>query len=555
MPKQAKRDDAVKFTHLTATAVALTCLAGCGGGSESAAPAPPIQSSGTMPQVTGSTIISGKLTYDRVPHTQTSGLDYANSFRSPIRGAVVEAVDASGEIVGQAQSNAQGDYSLTVDRQSEVRLLVKSKLFSDANAKWDFSVTDNTQDNQLYALQGSLASSGTNAQQTRDLHASHGWTGRSYGQTRSAAPFAILDSVYSAVETFVEIDPNINFPALELRWSVNNKTQLGSRDQGQIGTSAYFPDEDDGVIYLLGEEGRDTDEYDQHVILHEWGHYFEDKLSRSDSIGGLHSLNDRLDARVAFSEGWGNALSAMITGDPIYKDSGGTEQASGFSFDINSGNVANPGWFNEASIGSILYGIFDSSTQVSEGIAPFYHVMTSEAYKDAPAFTTIFALSDGLRREIPGNTATIDRLLETQSISGNGPNGNGERNSGAIRSALPVYKEVSLNGTSTEICSVDDAGLFNKLGNREFIFLNLASEQDVEMSLTKSIGDDERDPDFNIWQGSELIHEAQSSTRGEEVFNGRLAAGGYVIEVFDFFNVNGSGSKRSDSCYNFRVSG
>jgi len=331
------------------------------------------------------------------------------------------------------------------------------------------------------------------------LHASHGWTGRSYGQTRSAAPFAILDSVYSAVETFVEIDPNINFPALELRWSVNNKTQLGSRDQGQIGTSAYFPDEDDGVIYLLGEEGRDTDEYDQHVILHEWGHYFEDKLSRSDSIGGLHSLNDRLDARVAFSEGWGNALSAMITGDPIYKDSGGTEQASGFSFDINSGNVANPGWFNEASIGSILYGIFDSSTQVSEGIAPFYHVMTSEAYKDAPAFTTIFALSDGLRREIPGNTATIDRLLETQSISGNGPNGNGERNSGAIRSALPVYKEVSLNGTSTEICSVDDAGLFNKLGNREFIFLNLASEQDVEMSLTKSIGDEVTSSKFSTF--------------------------------------------------------
>jgi len=96
------------------------------------------------------------------------------------------------------------------------------------------------------------------------------------------------------------VDPTIEFPALELRWSVENKTQLGNRALGQIGTSAYFPEEDGGVIYLLGEEGRDTDEYDQHVILHEWGHYFEHQLSRSDSIGGLHSLNDRLDARVRY---------------------------------------------------------------------------------------------------------------------------------------------------------------------------------------------------------------------------------------------------------------
>ena len=552
----------MNFIKLTASAVALAFLTGCGGGGSNSS-TPPAQPMSTNPpppvQYATSTVISGKVTFDRVPHTQSSGLDYANTVQNPIRGVVIEAVNASGDVVSESVSDSQGNYSLTVDSNTEIRLLVKAQLFSDADAKWNFAVTDNTQGNQLYALQGSLASSGPNSRQTRDLHAGHGWTGQSYGESRSAAPFAILDSVYDAVQAFTEVDPNIDFPALELRWSVNNKTQIGSRALGQIGTSAYFGDEDDGVIYLLGEEGRDTDEYDQHVILHEWGHYFEDKLSRSDSIGGLHSLNDRLDARVAFSEGWGNALSAIITGDPIYRDSGGTQQASGFSFNIETGNITNPGWFNEASIGSIIYDIYDEtsdpSDNISAGLDPLYNVMRSNAYIDTPVFTTIFALADGLRREAPEQAATLNALLENQSISGEGPNGNGEQNSGAIRSALPVYKEASLNGAATQICSVDDAGLFNKLGNREFIFLNLDSEQDVEMTLSKTQGDENRDPDFNIWQGNELLHQARSAVRGEEIFETRLPAGGYVIEVFDFLNINGSGSRRGDSCYNFSVTG
>lgn len=550
----------MNVSKLTVSAITVICLAGCGGGgSESTPPPPQNPSSGSTSQSATSTVISGKVTFDRVPHNQTSGLDYASAFQAPIRGAVIEAVDASGNLMSQSISDSQGEYSLTVDSDTDTRLLVKAQLISDEDAKWNFTVTDNTQGNQLYALQGSLASSGSNNRQTRDLHAGHGWTGQSYGAPRSAAPFAILDSVYSAVQSFVEVDASIDFPALELRWSVNNKTQLGNRSEGRIGTSAFFPEEDGGVIYLLGEEGRDTDEYDQHVILHEWGHYFEHQLSRSDSIGGFHSLNDRLDARVAFSEGWGNALSAIITGDPIYRDSGGTNQASGFSFSLETGNIINPGWFNEASIGSIIYDVFDTqsdgSDNISAGLGPIYNVMSSDSYKTAPVFTTIFALADGLRSDMPEEVSTLTALLETQSISGEGPNGNGEINSGAIRSALPVYKEVSLNGRSTQICSVDDAGLFNKLGNREFIFLNLDAETDVEMSLVKSSGDEERDPDFNIWRGNQLVHEAATAIRGEESFDGRLPAGEYVIEVFDFFNTNGSGSRRGDSCYDFSVTG
>jgi len=169
---------------------------------------------------------------------------------------------------------------------------VKAQLLSDGEQqKWDFKVTDNTQNNSLYVLQGSLVDTGQNARQVRDLHASHGWDGQSYRDPRAAAPFAILDSVNLAVTAISAIDKTVEFPPLEIRWSPNNRTVIGQRALGHIGTSS-FVDSDDNVdaIYLLGEADRDTDEYDPHVILHEWAHYFEHNLSRRDSLGGLLPL-------------------------------------------------------------------------------------------------------------------------------------------------------------------------------------------------------------------------------------------------------------------------
>jgi hypothetical protein len=552
---------AVQFIRLTAMGLIAVSMAACGGGSGPSEITPSLlaPNSGSGSGSATSVQLSGKITFDRVPHAQTSGLDYANTSKQPARGIIVEAIDASGNILMSAMSDSDGSYEFTLDAQTDVLIRAKAQLLSDKAAKWNFKVTDNTQDNQLYALEGSLVSTGTNARQSRDLHASHGWTGQSYEETRAAAPFAILDTVYIAAQTFVEIDPNISFPALELRWSVKNRTTRGNKSEGHIGTSAYFPDERSGAIYLLGAENRDTDEYDPHVIIHEWGHYFEHQMSRTDSIGGLHSFNDRLDARVAFSEGWSNALSAMITDDPIYRDSSGGSQKVGFAFNLETSFISNPGWFNEASIGSVIYDVFDSasdrSDNISVGLEPIYKVMRSEAYINAPVFATIFALTDGLRRDGTLGNEAINTLLESQSISGEGPNGNGESNSGAIRSALPVYKEVKYDGPSVELCSVDDAGIHNKLGNREFIFLSLETDRNITLSAMKANGDEQRDPDFNIWQGNDLIHKSASSAKDQEIFKGRLEAGDYVIEAFDFFNVNGNGSKRGDSCYNFSVTG
>ena len=550
------------FKPIVSGLIAIT-LPACGGGDGGGNTTVTANTVSTTPAPTptseSSVKVSGHLTYDRVPHKENSSLDYAGTVSLPIRGAVVEAVNSSGRILASSVSKSDGSYELALDAGVEARLQVKAQLLSAEAAKWNFQVTDNTQQNTVYALQGSLASTGSNTAQIRDLHAPHGWTGQSYGTERAAAPFAILDSVYGAVQAFAAIDPNIEFPPLELHWSENNITVRGDRTLGHIGTSFYLPNEDSGAIFILGQENADTDEYDHHVIIHEWGHYFEHQMSRTDSIGGLHSLNDRLDARVAFSEGWGNALSAIITGDPVYRDSSGTQQAAGFSYDLESRRVSNPGWFNEGSIGAIIYDIYDSRTDdfdnISAGLSPLYNVMRSESYKQSPVFSTIFAFADSLRSQGDINLDDFNTLLEGHAISGFGPQGNGESNNGAIQSALPLYKEIITNETPIQLCSLDDAGVFNKLGNRDFIFLNLPARNEITISAEKITGKDNRDPNFKIWQAGQLLHESTGTDPDQETFLGNLEAGLYVIEVFDALNVNGNSSQRGDSCYELSVEG
>src|SRR4029079_1720758 len=154
-------------------------------------------------------------------------------------------------------------------------------------------------------------------------------------------------------------------------------------------------------IYVLGNDGIDTDEYDQPVLVHEFLHYLEQTVSRTDNIGGQHFPDDELDLRVAFSEGFGDAFAAMVLGDPQYRDSLGAAQGEEFGFDIDSNTTTNPGWFNELSIASIGWALCDredeGSYQTSVAFAPMYDVLTHEL-RDGPALTSVFVFISALKQ-------------------------------------------------------------------------------------------------------------------------------------------------------------
>lgn len=123
-----------------------------------------------------------------------------------------------------------------------------------------------------------------------NLHAASGWTGSGYGETRAAAPFAILDSLYKIHQKLRAAGVELQLPQPDVHWSITNNN------------TSYF-DLAGQFIEILGRENVDTDEYDEHVIVHEWRHYFENRVSRGDILGGSHSDANRLEIRTALSEG------------------------------------------------------------------------------------------------------------------------------------------------------------------------------------------------------------------------------------------------------------
>ncbi len=416
------------------------------------------------------TTIRGTITYDLVPHKSSGhGLDYNKTTHEKAKLVVVEAVKEDGTIIKSTTTDENGTYVLAaLSLSTPIKIRVSAKMLKTGEPGWDVKVVDNTNDKALYVMEGTLASiDSTN--NIRNLNAPSGWTGDDYTQPRVAAPFAILDIIESAMKKVQSADAQIVFPPLVVNWSPSNVAATGSTDAGQIGTSYYSS----GNLYILGDAGSDTDEYDNHVIAHEWGHYYEDKFSRSDSIGGSHSGSDLLDIRVAFGEGWGNAFSAIALDDPIYFDTFGSEQGSGIEIDMESGTTSHSGWYNQTSVQNIIYDLYDSNDDgadtLSLGFTPI-HQMMIDTEKKSDAFTSIFTFIKGMKDANSESAAKIDAIVSSENIAEISDIwGNGRTNRA---SAFP-YKDLSIGTTISNVKFNYSNGKDNKLGNHLYYKVNL----------------------------------------------------------------------------------
>jgi len=505
--------------------------------------------------------ISGRVTFDLVPsNTTTNGLNYSAISQEPARGITIEALDSANNLLACDVTDANGGYDVSVTSNTDVRIRARAEMIQTTGPIWDVTVVDNTSSDALYALNGDLASSGT-VDTVRDLNAASGWGGSGYTTTRAAAPFAILNPIYDAVQKFSAVDSNVVFPPAEFGWSINNRAANGSVANGDIRTSSYTGN---GRVNILGDANSDTDEYDDHVVVHEWGHYFEDQLSRSDSVGGTHTGSDRLDPRVALGEGFGNAISGMVTDDPFYRDSSGDAQASGFSINVESNSASPEGWFNEFSVQSILYDLYDSTDDGADtltlGLGPIYNVLTDTGYTGQSLFTTIFSFLDEIRNIESGNVTAINALATGQSINGTGKDGAGESNSGSTSNSLPVYKTATVNGAAVQVCSAGtnspatNPPLFNKLRNRNYVRFTITNAGSHTLIMARVSGSGSRDPDFIIFKDGTPILRAESGPGEREAVIVSLTAGDYVVDAYDFFNLGlgGSGAP-GNACYDFTI--
>jgi hypothetical protein len=544
------------MTRLLAFGSLVALLAGCGGGSSSADPAP-----------SGLTV-SGQVTFDRVPAVAGQGLVYAQTVARPARGVTVELLQ-NGSAIASTSTDATGNYSFGKVAQSiDVSVRVRAEMLRVGAPSWNFRVVDNVNGEALYTLAGAVFNTGT-ADVTRNLHAASGWTGAAYTATRSAAPFAILDVAYDAVEIVLTAERLIALPALRFQWSTANVPVSGTAP-GEIGSSRFVAGT--GIL-LVGAADQDTDEYDRHVIAHEFGHYLEHHFSRSDTIGGPHALTDQLDIRVAFGEAWGTAFAAMAMSDHVYVDSHGESQARAFSVDVEQSPLRvnpNPGWFNEESLQSLIFDLYDNGRDVPRGsfivddlalgFEPIWAAIKEQ--RATRGLTSVFPFVNALKVARPADEPLIDNLTTSQRIAAvNDAYGTGQTNFGlpTKRTLLEVsadfsaiYNGVVVGATLQSVCSLDDytsalTGAENKLASRRFVRFTVTTPGEHTITVrARAPLNAPADPDLVLHLGGGRLLRSDgpsSCTVGTpdacvEEFSPTLQVGEHVLEVYEWTNTN-----------------
>lgn len=503
-------------------------LASCGGGGSGSRPAgPPVT-------------VTGTVTYDSVPNA-SGALSYGATVSKPIRGAGVDIVDAlTDAVLGSTATDDNGRYTVTVSPTGAVNVRVRAQLArSSPGPSWDVTVRDNTRMDALFAMESPpFAASGESM--TRDLHASSGWGGFSYTGERTAAPFAILDTVYTAMNKVLSVAPSTAFPPLRLFWSPENTPFSGQISQGQIGTSSFAATTSGPAIYILGKENVDTDEYDTSVIAHEWGHYYQYAFSRDDSTGGNHDIGELLDQRLAFSEGWGNAWSGIALDRRNYTDSMSLAQGDGINMDLVASPGGRPGWYREASVQSVLWQLGNRF-----GFAGIHQAMIG-GLRTTPAVTSIHAFAAAYAAATPAAISDLSALLTAQSISGatNDPWATSETNTAGIPGVPPLYARLTLGGMASTCVTnqFDPSNDQNKLGSFGYVRITVPSARPYRITVD---GPGNSDPDFDVFAGGRLM--SSLGLGSSETATVSLPAGDVVLAV------NDANNSSSNTCFNVRI--
>jgi hypothetical protein len=508
----------VSLAQGSAGIAVVALLAACGGGGGGGG------GGASLPVVASSVVLSGTATYDSVPNPN-GALVYADTTEKPVRGAVVEVLDASANVLTSTTTNDSGAYSVPVPANAAISVSVRSQLLrTGPGTSWNVSVRDNTQGNQMWSMSSPvfLAGAGT----VRNLHATTGWGGSSYTGARTAAPFAILDTIYTAMQKVGSVAPNTVFPTLSVFWSTANAPASGNMALGQIGSTAFYNTSSGAQIYVLGKEDVDTDEFDASVIAHEWGHYYQSSFSRDDSPGGSHDFSDRVDRRLAFSEGWGNGWSGIALQRSNYTDSLDAGQADGTNLDLSKGPTSNPGWYRELSIGTIFWNL---NQQV--GFKPINDAMVGSSFRGTDAVTSIHSFASAFSAVAPSSMSVLTSLLTAQNITATpgDPFGLGETNAGGtptVPGTLPLYGAATV-GTATQACVSNIAGTFNKLGNFAYFRFVAPAGRDYNVALQ---GTAPANPAFEVYGGGGKV--TRSGTKVT------LLPGEYVLAATDLNSQN-----------------
>lgn len=367
---------------------------------------------------TTSLVLSAKAPGDTLTISVGSNLSLAqNTVPGKIKYAEVRVTDSSGVIVQCAETDANGDFSFQLPKNSGSYTVAVASRASNSNYK--AYVLNNPTDNVFYTVSKSV-SSGSNTSGVQLVAKATG--------TLEGGAFNILDQIYKANKflrdqtvncsgTFSACTPFSVAPEIHAYWAkgVNPGTYFGLTNP----ISFYLPGQSE--LYLMGGlngdvDASDTDHFDNSVIIHEYGHFIEDIYAQTDSPGGSHNGNSIIDPRLAWGEGWANFFQAAVTGNPVYRDtSGNIDGTPGVYFNVDIENVetigskhdvpadmsaVGEGNFHEFSITRLLWDTIDPHPVTGAGGADGSSIYPGYAGGNETVqspFSELWTLFTGLR--------------------------------------------------------------------------------------------------------------------------------------------------------------
>ena len=289
-------------------------------------------------------VVRGTIRYeDRAPLTQ-GGLGPLTPVVA--RGAEIAVVrDSDSSVLATAHTGDDGSYTLryTATQGEMVHVMVTARSTLAARPVRVFRATG-----MLHAFGGPSFAAAATAQQDLLVTDASG----------VSAALNILDQGVRAMDA--------------LRALGETPVQLSARwAQGSTNGTYYS----NGTIFMLGSAS-DDDGYDDTVILHEIGHFVEDRFSRSDSPGGAHD-GSPTDPNLAWGEGWATYFAMAIRGAPYYMDTnaggGWVENADESATSLATGATMGSD-ISENTVSQILWDIGDGGLDDDDLMSSATHV-------------------------------------------------------------------------------------------------------------------------------------------------------------------------------------
>jgi hypothetical protein len=267
----------------------------------------------------------------------------------PIRFADVELVrNSDGTVLASTTTDATGSFSLTF-ANSGVPGVYARVLSRTRDPLVKIEVTNLT--GALYAISSNTSDETAGTSLTFSLTAPV----VTASNEAVGGAFHIMDTFVEGSEFVRGLSGSVP-PLVKARW------ELGST------TGTYYNTLLD-QINILGGSGIQTgdhDEYDDSVLLHEYGHHIAKYFSKDDSPGGIHYFADNTqDIRLAWSEGWATFFGAAVIDRSDYIDTvGGDPPSNGASsIDLEIRPSSSPLIYttSEGAVATVLWDVFDQS--------------------------------------------------------------------------------------------------------------------------------------------------------------------------------------------------